>query len=93
MIQQVKQPATPDVLLEWAVSQYQAGTKSFSELAHETGLAIEEIMAAAGAQDPDTALALFLASSRTIAEAEQRPEFVRLAEEAVAAVRARPPVA
>ena len=79
------------ILLEWAVSQHRAGTKSVSELADETGLAIEEIMAAAGSQDQEAALALFLASSRTIAATEQHPEFPRLAEEAVAAVRANPP--
>jgi predicted transcriptional regulator len=78
------------VLLEWAVTQHRAGTRSFSELAEETGLPIEEIMAAVGGPDQDAALALFLASCRAIAATEQHPEFLRLAEEAVAAVRASP---
>lgn len=80
------------VLLERAVSRHQAGAQSFSELADETGLAVEEIMMAAGGQDRDAALALFLASCRAVAAIEQQPELLRLAEEAVATVRQGPPL-
>lgn len=77
------------MLLEWAVAQHRAGTRSFSELAEETGLVVEEIMIATGQADRDAALELFLASCRTVATAEEHPEFLRLAEEAVSVVRSR----
>ncbi len=71
------------VLLEWAVRRHRQGDRSFSELAAETGLAVEEIMDAAGQHDRESALAMFLASCRTIAAMENRPDFLRLAEETV----------
>lgn len=78
------------VLLDWAAAEHEAGRMSFSELAEESRLAVEEIMAAVGGADQDAALSLFLASCNTIAVTEQNPEFLREAEEAVAAVRATP---
>ena len=63
-----------------------AGERRFSELAEHTGLAVEEIMGAAGNRDRQAALAMFLASCETIAESEGKPEFLRLAREAVEAV-------
>ena len=80
------------VLLDWAVTSHGQGDRSFSELAAETGLAIEEIMAAAGQRDRESALAMFLAGCKTIAETENRPDFLRLAEEATQVV-ARPELA
>ena len=71
------------VLLEWAVSRYRQGTTSLSELADQTGLAVEEIVAALGDQGREEALAQFLASCRTVAEAQDNPAFLRLAQEAV----------
>jgi hypothetical protein len=79
------------VLLDWAVDRYRQGTHSLSQLAEETGLAVEEIMEALGAENRDVALEMFLASSATVAETTQNPEFLRLAREAVEAVRAETP--
>ena len=75
------------ILLEWAVDQHRNGAASFSELAAETGLAVEEIMVAMGSQGKEEALEMFLASCRTVAEARSNPEFLRLAEEAVKIVQ------
>jgi hypothetical protein len=76
------------VLLDWAVSSYRRGERSFSELAGETGLAVEEIMDAVGQGDREAALAMFLASCKTVAESEGKPEFMRLGQAAVDDVRA-----
>jgi hypothetical protein len=75
------------ILLDWAAQRHREGNASFSELAQETGLAVEEIMVAVGAQDQDRALEAFLASCRTVAELENNPAFLRLGEEAVDHVR------
>ena len=71
------------VLLEWAVSRYRQGTASLSELADQTGLAVEEIVAALGDQGREEALAQFLTSCRTVAETQDKPAFLRLAQEVV----------
>ena len=47
------------VLLEWAQARYREGSRSFSELADETDLPIEEIMLAMAGNGED-GLALFL---------------------------------
>ena len=75
------------VLLAWAVDRRRRGEASFSELAAETGLAVEEIMLAMGSQGKQEALDMFLASCRTVAEASGNPDFLRLSEEAVELVR------
>ena len=72
------------VLLEWAVVRYRQGDVSYSELAEQTGLAIEEIMRALGQEGRDEALAQFLASCQVVAEAEGNPAFLELARDAVA---------
>lgn len=74
-------------LLKWALERYRDGEVSFSELAQETGLAVEEIMLAAGREGKEEALQAFLASCRTVAEARGDGGFLRDAEEAVRAVR------
>lgn len=74
------------VLLEWATTRHRRGEASASELAEQTGLAVEELMAARGDEGKDEALAQFLASCRTVAETGANPEFLRLAEEAVEAL-------
>jgi hypothetical protein len=71
------------ILLDWAVSCHRRGDRSFSELADETGLAVEEIMEAIGRLDRESALAMFLTSCKTVAETEDNPDFLRLGEEAV----------
>ncbi len=75
------------VLLDWAVLRYRSGERSISELAEESGLAVEEIMGAVGSVDPDGALSTFLANAQTAAELEGDADFLRLAHEAVAQVR------
>lgn len=81
------------VLLDWAVSQHRQGDASFSELAEETGLAVEEIMLAMGRPSDEDALDMFLASCRALAESRDNPSFLRAAEEAVKRVRSRRPAA
>ncbi len=71
------------VLLEWAIVRYRQGAASLSELADQTGLAVEEIVAALGDHGREEALAQFLASCRTVAETQHNPAFLRLAQEAV----------
>ena len=71
------------VLIAWAIDQHRRGEASFSELAAQTGLAVEEIMLAMGSQGRDEALDMFLASCRTVAEERNNPEFLRLGQEAV----------
>jgi uncharacterized protein (DUF1778 family) len=75
------------VLLEWAANRYRRGEASLSELAEETGLPVEEVMEAMGSQGREEALEMFLASCRTVAETRGNPEFLRLGQEAVKAVK------
>jgi hypothetical protein len=75
------------VLLAWAVDRHRRGEASFSELAAETGLAVEEIMLAVGGESAQEGLDMFLASCRTVAEASGDPGFLRLGEEAAKLVR------
>jgi len=70
------------ILLKWAATRYRQGERSFSQLAEETGLAVEEIMSAVGNGDRESALAMFLTSCKTVADTEHNPEFLRLAQEA-----------
>ncbi len=51
------------VLLDWARARHREGSRSFSELADETGLPLEEIMLAMG-DDREDGLTLFLAGAR-----------------------------
>ncbi|MGD9890189.1 MAG: DUF1778 domain-containing protein [Dehalococcoidia bacterium] len=76
------------VLLNWAVAAYRAGDHTFSQLAAESGLAVEEIMMAMSRDGNVTVLDNFLDRCRTLAETYDNPEFLRLAEQAVARVRA-----
>ncbi|MFI5266079.1 MAG: hypothetical protein ACHQ7M_01745 [Chloroflexota bacterium] len=75
------------VLLDWAVSRYRDGEQTFSELAEQTGLEIESIMEAVTEHDGEAGLRMFLASCRSLAAADENPEFLRLAEQAVAALQ------
>tara|TARA_Y100000294_G_scaffold172283_2_gene186778 strand:+ start:1590 stop:1994 length:405 start_codon:yes stop_codon:yes gene_type:complete len=83
------------VLRTWAAEQHRRGEASFSELAQETGLGVEEIMESAGVGDREEGFRIFLASCRTIAESQGNSEFLRLGEEAVNSLRAEmlPPAA
>jgi hypothetical protein len=77
------------VLLEWAIERHERDESTWSELAEETGLAIEEMMRAASGtrEDQLEALDSFLASCRALAESRNHPEFLRAAEEAARSVR------
>jgi hypothetical protein len=75
------------VLIAWALHRHRQGEASFSELAAETGLAVEELMLAAGQENPLDALETFLSSCRTLAEASGDREFLRASEEAVNVVK------
>lgn len=76
------------ILLEWAAARYREGGRTFSELAAETGLAVEEVMVAMGSHGREVALEMFLASCKTAAETRGSREFLRLARQAVESVRA-----
>ena len=71
------------VLLDWAVERYRTGERTFSELAEETGLNIEQIMDAVTERDGDAGLQMFLDSCKAIARAQHDPHFLELAEKAV----------
>jgi hypothetical protein len=84
--------AARSILLEDAVRRYREGERSLSELADETGLAVEAIMdavaAAGGVRDNpaglDAATEMFLASSRTAAKRSGASTLWRLADRVVA---------
>ena len=78
--------AARTVLTEWAARRYRQNGGTFSELAAETGLAVEEIMEHLGGQERGDALEMFLASCRTVAETQKNRRFLRLAEQAVASL-------
>jgi hypothetical protein len=68
--------------LNEAVSMYQQGDATFSELAEKTGVNIEEIMDAVTAQAGESQLREFLDAYRVLAESEGDPDFYRLVEKA-----------
>lgn len=74
-------------LLKWALERHRQGESSFSELAQESGLAVEEIMIAAGDDGREEALRAFLASCRAVADVRGDSGFFHDAEAAVRAVR------
>lgn len=75
------------ILLNWATDRYREGTRTFGELAQETGLTIEEIMQAMSPQGSEAALQSFLAHWSELAEKHNRPELVQLAREAIARIQ------
>lgn len=74
-------------LLAWAAQEHRAGRASFSELAEQTGLAVEEIMDGMAAGDAGRSLDAFIACCRAVAANTGNLEFLRRAEEAVALIR------
>jgi predicted transcriptional regulator len=73
-----------EVLLEWAIDRHRKGESSLSQLAEETGLAVEEIMDAMGQRSKEEALEMFLMSARAAAAVQPSQggdEFLRMAEE------------
>ncbi len=75
-----------EILLEWTIAQREQHETTFSELAEETGLAVEEIMTAMGERGQEEAKEMFLASFRTLAELKGDPEILKRAEAAAAKV-------
>jgi len=75
------------ILADWAVVAYRAGDHTFSQLAAETGLPVEEIMIAMSSEGREESLDTFLGRCRVLAETYNNPEFLRLAERAVARER------
>ena len=71
------------VLLDWAVERYREGELTFSELAEQTGLPIEQIMDAVTERAGDAGHEMFLASCKALAEVEHDPAFLQLARRAV----------
>lgn len=82
-----------EVLLEWAIGQRHNSQLSYSELAAETGLAVEEIMAAMGTQNQPEALEVFLASCRTVSETTDNPDFLKVGQDAVKTLQLQHPPA
>ena len=74
------------VLLDWAKGRHREGSRSFSELADETGLPLEEIMLTMG-DNAEDGLALFLASARAIARSTNDAASLTAAERAAELVR------
>ena len=77
-------------VLAWARAEYRAGRASASEIADQTGLAVEEVMIGSDEGDLDEALDAFLASCRAAAERSGNADFKSLSEEAVRPLRAGP---
>lgn len=77
------------VLLDWALQRHRRGDASFSELASDTGLSVEEIMLAASASNDSRqeALDAFLASCRVVADIRGNPGFFKRGEDAVKTLR------
>jgi hypothetical protein len=86
-LEKAGQERARQVLLDWALERHRRGEASFSELAADTGLTVEEIMRASGDRGRQEALEAFLASCRTVAEVRGNREFLRLGEDAVKAVQ------
>jgi predicted transcriptional regulator len=86
-LEKVGEEQARKVLVAWAVDRHRRGEASFSELAAETGLAIEEVMLASGNENSLDTLESFLASCRSMAESSGDPDFLRASEEAVRTVK------
>jgi len=79
--------AARGVLLKSAISRYRSGEQTFSELAEQTGLEIEHIMEAVTEHDGEAGLRMFLTSCKSLAAAEEDPDFLRLAEQAIGTLK------
>jgi len=75
------------ILLGDAADRWLREERTFSELAAETGLWIEELMEGVAQRNADRALEASLDDWSALATAHQHPELPRLAEQAAAAVR------
>jgi len=89
-LERVGDESARHVLIGWAVERYRRGDVTFSELAQETGLDVEEIMAAMGSDERRDALDSFLASCTTVSETLDLPGFLDAAVAAVDALNHPP---
>ena len=78
------------ILLNWAIQRYREGDTTFSMLAGETGLSVEEIMIAMGSPSSEEALERFLARCRQVAEMHGTPRLREPAETVVGEMRTHP---
>jgi predicted transcriptional regulator len=78
---------TRQVLLEDAAERWLREEATYSELAAETGLWIEEIMQAVARRNGDRAVDTSLQDWQALAEEHQQPDLLRLAQAATDAVR------
>lgn len=78
---------TRQVLLDDAAERWLREEATYSELAAETGLWIEEIMQAVARRNGDRALATALQDWHVLAEEHRQPDLLRLAQEATVAMR------
>ncbi len=85
--QQATDERARDVLLDWAVRRYHEGDTTYSLLAGETGLSVEEIMYAMGDIGLEEALAAFVARSEAIAAEQENPDLPRLVRKVVTRAR------
>ena len=76
----------PAGTIESALALGQQGL-TFSEAAVQTGIPVEEIMDAVTARDGETGLKQFLDTCRNIAQTENDPELLQLADAAADTVR------
>lgn len=90
-VEQAMDERAHEVLLDWAVRRYREGDTTFSLLAAETGLTVVDIMYAMGRDGgADEAAESFLTRARAVAEAQNDPDLLRLAQEVVAKTRSEP---
>jgi hypothetical protein len=85
----VGEEAARNVLLDWAADEYRSQRASLSELAAETGLALEGIAQRIVEQRSELATEMYLASARKLAETLDIPDFYEAATRAVEAAKAQ----
>lgn len=86
-VSQAVEAVTRQVLLDDAAERWLREEATYSELAAETGLWIEEIMQAVARRNGDHAVAASLRDWQALAEEHRQPDLLRLAQAATAAVR------
>jgi len=79
--------AAQHVLLEWAAHQHEQGEASFSELAAETGLALEAIARCISDEKESEATKMYLTSARRLAEITGDRKFYARAKKAADAAK------
>lgn len=75
-VEQAAAEAARQVLIDAIAADFEKNERSMSELAAETGLAVEEIIEGMAVRSGDAGLETFLASSRALAEERRDPDAV-----------------